>query len=129
MSHEIHIIIMCNHKTVLTISVQFYSVYPFHWIHSAGTIVMIVIHGVGDVDFCNLNGHNAGWCQYFSSKGRVPSCSVWLGLHWNTCKKRGIKSHLHVIHKLWQKSSYWSLIVFFPIHLHKKNTTVRHFCR
>ena len=47
---------MCNNKTVFTKSaqkshmLQFNSVYPFHWINSAGIV---------DVDFSNLKGHDA----------------------------------------------------------------------
>ena len=52
MSHEIHIIIMCNHKTVFTKTaqklymLQFKSVYPFHWINSAGIFVIDIVHGL-----------------------------------------------------------------------------------
>ena len=52
MSHKIHIILMCNHKTVFTKSaqklymLQFYSVYPFHWYNSAGIFVTHVVHAL-----------------------------------------------------------------------------------
>ena len=78
--------------------VELNSVYPFHWINPASISVLvhgleleILTYGIFKLPWCWA----VGWCMYLSSKGKVSSCSWWLGLHWNS----------------WKTKCHWSLII------------------